>query len=140
MEHNAFKLYMLDIGLLSAKSNLDIRTFFDTDYDVFGEFKGALAEQYVLQELVVLGARPLYWDRERGNAEVDFLIQVDNTIIPIEVKSGKRTKSKSLSVYNERYKPKYQIRTSLKNFGVADNLFSIPLYMIESLAEILTGI
>ena len=136
-ERDAFKLYMLDIGLLSAKSNLDIRTFFDADYDVFNEFKGALAEQYVLQELIGLGIQPFYWARERGNAEVDFLIQHDNAIIPIEVKSAKQTKSKSLSVYNERYKPKYQIRTSLKNLGAANGLYSIPLYMIASFAGLL---
>ncbi|MCL2130440.1 MAG: DUF4143 domain-containing protein [Treponema sp.] len=138
-ERDAFKLYMLDTGLLSAKSNLEIRTFFNADYDVFNEFKGALAEQYVLQELIALGAEPFYWGRERGNAEIDFIIQYKNSIVPIEVKSGKQTKSKSLSVYNEKYKPKYQIRASLKNFGVAGNLCSIPLYMIESFKNILNN-
>ena len=139
MEREAFKLYMLDIGLLSAKSNLGIRTFFDAGYDVFNEFKGALAEQFILQQLIVLGARPFYWGRERGSAEVDFIIQHENSIVPIEVKSGERTKSKSLSVYNEKYKPKYQIHTSLKNLGVVDNLYSIPLYMIESFRDILAN-
>ena len=137
MERSAFKLFMLDIGLLSAKSNLDIKTFFDADYNVFNEFKGALAEQYVLQQLISLGIQPFYWGRSRGNAEIDFIIQHGNSIVPIEVKSGDRTKSKSLNVYNERYNPKCQIRTSLKNQGIADTLYSIPLYMIESFADIL---
>ncbi|MDR0645710.1 MAG: ATP-binding protein, partial [Elusimicrobiota bacterium] len=136
-EREAFKLYMLDTGLLCAKSKIDIKTFFETDPKIFDDFQGALMEQYVLQELKTIGSFPVfYWGRERGTAEVDFIIQFENEIIPIEVKSTINTKSKSLDVYLKEYAPDRAIRISLKNYGLADKLYSIPLYLIESLKDI----
>jgi uncharacterized protein len=137
-DREAFKIYMLDTGLLTAASGLDITTFYDPDPLVFKEFKGAITEQFVLQELKTLGAMPVcYWGREEGKNEVDFVVQWRNEIVPIEVKSGIRTKSKSLDIYRELYRPAHSIRTTLKNFGVSGGLYSIPLYMIASFSALL---
>jgi predicted AAA+ superfamily ATPase len=134
----AFKIFMLDTGLLAAASGLDITTFYDPDPLVFREFKGAITEQFVLQELKTLGAMPVcYWCREEGKNEVDFVVQWRNEIVPIEVKSGIRTKSKSLEIYRELYRPAHAVRTTLKNFGVSGGLYSIPLYMIAGFSAML---
>ena len=137
-ERESFKLYMLDVGLLSAKSGLEIKTFYQSDHEVFKEFKGAITEQYVAQELKTLGRLPIfYWGSATGKAEVDFILQYDNGIVPVEVKSDLNKKTYSLNVYMETYKPKKAIRTSLNHFGVNEGLYSIPLYMMESLRETL---
>jgi predicted AAA+ superfamily ATPase len=129
---------MLDTGLLAAASGLDITTFYDPDPLVFNEFKGAITEQFVLQELKTLSAMPIcYWGQDEGKNEVDFVVQWRNEIVPIEVKSGIRTKSKSLDIYRELYHPVHSIRTTLKNFGVSGDLYSIPLYMIASFSAML---
>ena len=134
MDRNAFKLYMLDVGLLSAKAALNISAFYQSNTDVFKEFKGAITEQYVLQELKTLGRLPVfYWGSATGKAEVDFVVQYGNDIVPIEVKSDLNKKSYSLSVYMEAYNPMKAVRTSLNKFGIHENLYSIPLYMIGSL-------
>jgi len=137
-DREAFKIFMLDTGLLSAASGLDITTFYDPNPLVFNEFKGAITEQFVLQELKTLGAMPIcYWGREEGKNEVDFVVQWRNEIVPIEVKSGIRTKSKSLDIYRDLYHPKHAVRTTLKNFGVSGGLYSIPLYMVASFSAML---
>ena len=137
-EREAFKLFMLDIGLLCAKANIDLAAFYEARAKIFDDFHGAISEQYVCQELKAAGENPLfYWGREKGAAEVDFILQHKNEIIPLEVKSEKHTQSKSLKVYIEEYGPKTAVRTSLKNMGVYGTLHSVPLYMIASLAEIL---
>ena len=135
----SFKLYMIDTGLLSAACGLDITTFYDPDPLVFKEFKGAIAEQFVLQELKTLGSRPIcYWGKDDGKSEVDFVVQWQNEIVPIEVKSGIRKRSQSLDIYRELYKPEHSIKTTLNNFGIMDDLYSIPLYMIASFDKILS--
>ena len=137
-ERESFKLYMLDVGLLSAKSGLDIKTFYQSDHEVFKEFKGAIAEQYVMQELKTLGHIPIfYWGSATGKAEVDFILQYGNNIVPVEVKSDLNKKSYSLNVYMETYRPEQAVRTSLNNFGINAGLHSLPLYMMESLREVL---
>jgi predicted AAA+ superfamily ATPase len=137
-EREHFKIYMLDAGLLGAKAGLGISTLLSDDKTVFTEFKGALAEQFVLQELKVLGSSPIfYWGSSSGKAELDFIIQHKNEIIPIEVKSSVNAKSQSLSVYMEKYKPDHAVRISLKNYGQSGGLFSMPLYMIGRLEELL---
>ncbi|MDR3126095.1 MAG: ATP-binding protein [Rickettsiales bacterium] len=134
----AFKIYMLDTGLLGAASGLDIKTFYDPDPLVFKEFKGAMAEQFVMQELKTLGNLPVcYWGRDKGKSEVDFIVQWGNEIVPIEVKSGIRTRSQSLDIYRELYKPRHAIKTTLNNFGIAGDLYSIPLYMIADFGNII---
>jgi predicted AAA+ superfamily ATPase len=133
-DRDHFKIYMLDVGLLGAKAGIDFSTLISGDKTVFTEFKGALAEQFVLQELKVSGNSSIYyWGSESGKAEVDFIMQYKNEIIPIEVKSSVNTKSQSLSVYVEKYQPAHAIRVSLKNIGQTEKLLSIPLYMIAHL-------
>jgi predicted AAA+ superfamily ATPase len=130
-DRDHFKIYMLDVGLLGAKAGLDFSTLMSGDKTIFSEFKGALTEQFVLQELKVSDNSPIYyWGNESGKAEVDFLIQYKNEIIPIEVKSSVNTKSQSLSVYMEKYQPAHAIRVSLKNPGINEKLLSLSLYMI----------
>jgi len=142
-DREAFKIYMLDTGLLSAAVGLDITTFYDPDPLVFKEFKGAITEQFVLQELKTLETKfaakiPIcYWGKDEGKSEVDFVVQWRNEIVPIEVKSGINRKSKSLDIYRELYNPPHAIRTTLHNFGITDNLCSVPLYMIGSIENIL---
>jgi predicted AAA+ superfamily ATPase len=137
-EREHFKIYMLDVGLLGAKAGLDFSIFLSGDKTMFTEFKGALAEQFVLQELKVLGNSPIYyWGNESGKAEVDFIMQHKNEIIPIEVKSSVNTKSQSLSVYLEKYQPGHAVRISLKKFGQSGGLLSVPLYMIGGLRDLL---
>ena len=96
----AFKLFMLDTGLLCAKTNVDISLFYIAEPRIFDDFHGALTEQYVCQELKCSTANPIfYWGRDKGDAEIDFIMQHKNEVVPIEVKSGKNTQAKSLSVY-----------------------------------------
>jgi predicted AAA+ superfamily ATPase len=138
-EREHFKIYMLDVGLLGAKAGLSFSTLMSGDKTVFTEFKGALAEQFILQELKVSGNSPVfYWGSASGKAELDFIIQYKNEIIPIEVKSSVNTKSQSLSVYMEKYKPNHAVRISLKNYGQSGGLFSVPLYMIGRLEALLS--
>jgi predicted AAA+ superfamily ATPase len=134
-ERSSFKIYMLDTGLLSAHANLDIKTFFSTEYDVFKEFKGAIAEQFVLQELKLKKIPVFYWSNSTGKAEVDFVIQNEDKIIPIEVKSGESAKAKSLGVYIEKYKPQTAIRASLSNYKKRDSLIDVPLYFTSFLCQ-----
>ena len=135
---DAFKIYMLDVGLLSAAAVLDIKTFFEPDPIVFKEFKGAITEQFVLQELKTLAGLPIcYWGRDEGKSEVDFIVQWQNEVVPIEVKSGIHKRSKSLDIYRDFYNPAHAIRVSLNNFGMAGSLYSIPLFMIASFMDVL---
>ena len=137
-EREAFKLFMLDTGLLCAAANIDVTAFYEADPKIFHDFHGAISEQYVCQELKASCQNPLfYWGRDRGAAEIDFILQYKNGIIPIEVKSERHTQSKSLKFYMEEYKPKIAVKTSLKNMGADNGLYSIPMYMIGSLFEIL---
>ncbi|MDR1829286.1 MAG: ATP-binding protein [Candidatus Fibromonas sp.] len=136
-ERDIFKLYMIDVGLLSAKSNIKMSTLLNPNYEIFNHFNGALTEQFVLQELKAFSNMPVcYWRRERGEAEVDFLVQCEDKIIPIEVKAGENTKAKSLSVYIQKYKPEIAVRVSLKKYGREGNLLSLPLYLLEMFGEL----
>ena len=133
----AFKLYMVDVGLLAAKSGLDARTLLNGSR-IFEEFKGALAEQYVLQELTSAGIRqPFYWTPDSGGAEVDFVISLQGETYPIEVKAAENLQAKSLRVYRDRFKPTVCIRTSLANYRREGWLMNLPLYAIGALPQIL---
>lgn len=134
-EASAFKLYMIDTGLLCAKAMLDAKTIIEGN-KIFEEFKGALTEQYVLQELKIKDNLPIaYWGTDNGTAEIDFVIQDKDMVIPIEVKATVNLKAKSLASYRQKYEPKKAVRTSLAGFEENNGLFNIPLYMIESLVE-----
>ena len=123
---DAFKIYVSDLGLLCAKKDLAAN---DVLYMVeeINDFKGGMAENYVNVQLTANGYKTYYWESERG-AEIDFVIQRDGQLIPIEVKSADNTRAKSLKVYMETYKPAYAIKLSAKNFGFEDNKKIVPLY------------
>lgn len=129
-QDNAFKLYMLDVGLLAAKSNLDVKSLLEGNR-IFEEFKGALTEQYVQQQLLSSsGIHPYYWSSEKGSAEVDFVFQHDMDVIPLEVKAEENLKAKSLKFYCDKFKPKSAVRTSMSNYRKEAWLTNVPLYAI----------
>lgn len=127
-QDNAFKLYGLDIGLLSAQSHLDASVLLEGSR-IFTEFKGALTEQYVLQQLIANQENPVfYWATEKGTAEVDFVLQQKQAVIPIEVKAEENLKAKSLKVYVEQFSPKHAIRFSMADYREQEWLINMPLY------------
>lgn len=135
----AFKLFMVDIGLLGAKSGLDAKTIIEGN-TIFGQYKGALTEQYVLQQLKCsTGIETYYWSSEQGIAEIDFLIQTGGKVIPIEVKAEENLKAKSLKSFRDKFHPELSIRTSMSDFREEETLTNLPLYgisLINSLTEI----
>ena len=131
-QDNAFKLYGLDIGLLSAQSHLDASVLLDGSR-IFSEFKGALTEQYVLQQLIANQDNPVfYWATEKGTAEVDFVVQQKQAVIPIEVKAEENLKAKSLKVYVEQFQPEHAFRFSMADYREQDWLVNVPLYAIST--------
>ena len=145
----AFKGYVLDVGLLAAKAGLQLRTLLE-GARIFEEFKGALTEQFVQQEIVVsTGELPHYWASPKGDAEVDFLLQGTGDVVPVEAKASVNVQAKSLKFYCEKFRPPVAVRTSLIKYfsqkvGYAENggeyaLIDLPLYGISRLkTEILS--
>ena len=125
---SSFKLYMGDAGILSMKSGIAQQTIL-SNIEIDNTFLGAIAENYVAQALNTKG-HPLYYWESQSVAEIDFVIQQEEKVIPIEVKAGVRTRSKSLAVYREKYNPEYCIRISAKNFGFENGIKSVPLYAV----------
>lgn len=123
----AFKLYQHDVGLLGAMSALPPSVILEGN-ELFTNFKGALTEQFVLQELVALGAKPFYWSAQRGDAEVDFLLQGDADVYPLEVKAACNLKAKSLATYREFFKPPICYRTSLAKRSDGKLVRDVPLF------------
>ncbi len=129
----AFKLFVVDVGLLGCMVGLGQRTLLDGN-DLFIEFKGALTEQYVLQQLVTIpNLSVYYYTNDRGSCEVDFVIDNGEDIIPIEVKAEVNLKAKRLREYREKYNPKVSIRTSMSDYKVEDWLINLPLYAVEEI-------
>jgi predicted AAA+ superfamily ATPase len=127
---SAFKLFFNDVGLLAAKSRLDLKTIIG-DNTLFTEFKGALTEQFVFQQLCEAKMDYIgYWTNERNTAEVDFVIQNGGEIIPIEVKAGENLRAKSFKFFCEKHKPQTAIRTSLSDFSQESWMTNVPLYII----------
>lgn len=134
-DNSDFKLYLFDVGLLCAMGSIDPRTLITGD-ELFMEFKGAMTEQYVLQQLICNESLSVYyWASEKSKAEIDFLIQNKNEIIPIEVKAAENLKAKSLKSFYEQFKPLTSIRTSLSDYRKEEWLMNIPLYAISNLLE-----
>ena len=128
----AFKLFFVDVGLLSCMVGLRQDVLLDRNA-LFKEFKGALTEQYVLQQLkAVKGLNVYYWTAERGTAEVDFVIDNGSDIIPLEVKAEVNLQAKSLKVYREKFQPQLSIRTSMADHKREEWLLNLPLWAIES--------
>lgn len=130
---SSFKIYMNDVGLLKTMANLDSRIVIQGD-KLFEEFKGAFTENYVLNMLnATLDKVPNYFTFDRH--EIDFMIQYQNRIIPVEVKANKSTNNISLTRYNEKYNNDFSIRFSMNNLTKDRNLINIPLFMIEYLEK-----
>ncbi|AGY54457.1 ATPase [Bacteroidales bacterium CF] len=121
-----FKLYMADIGVLTLRSKMPLQVVL-SPIDVDNTFLGAMTENYVAQAFVAKEYDLLYWQSD-GKAEVDFVLQIGDAVIPVEVKKGRRNRSKSLGLFVEKYESPYAIRISKKNFGFENGIKSVPLY------------
>ena len=133
VDPGVFKLFILDVGLLGAMSELDADTILNGN-SIFTEFKGAFAEQYVLQEIVSeTKYTPYYYGTESATFEMDFMIQKSKNIIPIEVKAETNLQAKSLKVYCQKYQPKYAIRISMMDYKEEEWLINLPLYAVANL-------
>lgn len=131
----AFKLFMADVGLLGCMAGLHQRTLLDGN-DLFVEFKGALTEQYVCQQLkTVKDLGVYYYTNDRGSCEVDFVADTGERIIPVEVKAETNLKAKSLKTYHERFSPPVSVRASMADYAREDWLMNLPLYAIDQLAD-----
>lgn len=134
-DFNSFKLFVLDVGLLGAMTDLQADTIIDGNR-IFEEFKGAIAEQYVLQQFKTIKDLPVfYWSNETSRAEIDFVIQIKSDVVPVEVKAERNLQAKSLKVYMEKFKPNYAIRTSMADYKKTNSLIDIPIYAIEIFKE-----
>lgn len=130
----AFKLFIVDVGLLGCMTGLRQRTLLDGD-DLFVEFKGALTEQYVCQQLKTIEDLGVYYyTNDRGSCEIDFVVDTGEQIVPIEVKAETNLRAKSLKTYRERFEPELSVRTSMADYKKEDWLLNLPLYAIENIA------
>lgn len=134
---SAFKLYILDVGILGAMTRIDERILLEGN-DIFTEFKGSFTEQFVLTELKSNKDIPIfYWSAKRATAEIDFLMQLGTDVIPIEVKSSENLQAKSLKTFIEKYNTTKNIRTSMSNYRKEEHLINIPLYAIGNIEKII---
>ena len=132
----AFKLFLLDVGLLSCMVRLRQDVLLDRN-ELFKEFKGALIEQYVLQQLKTLkNINTYYWTNDRNSAEVDFLIDNGEDVIPLEVKAEVNLQAKSLKTFREKFNPKISLRTSMADYKKEDWLINLPLYAIGTIDKV----
>lgn len=131
----AFKLFMVDVGLLGCMVGLGQRTLLDGN-GLFVEFKGALTEQYVCQQLRTIEDLSIYYyTNNRGSCEVDFVVDTGEQIIPVEAKAEVNLRAKSLKTYQEKFSPEISVRTSMADFKKEDWLVNLPLYAIEEIAK-----
>ena len=133
---SSYKLYVFETGLLMRLAGLNPKIFIDEDL-FFKEFKGAIAENYVAQSFQFATARSPYYWTSNGKAEVDFIFEHLKSCIPVEVKSGDNTKSKSLAVYAEKYQPKLRVRISNLNLTLDNDFLNLPLFLAEKIDVIL---
>ena len=132
----AFKLFLVDVGLLGCMAGLHPRTLLDGN-DLFVEFKGALTEQYVCQQLKTIDDLSVYYyTNDRGSCEIDFIVDTGDRIIPVEVKAEVNLRAKSLKTYREKFAPEISIRTSMANYKKEDWLVNLPLYAIDQIAKL----
>lgn len=129
----AFKMFLVDVGLLGCMTGLRQRTLLDGN-ELFTEFKGALTEQYVCQQLKTIQDLDIYYyTNDRGSCEVDFVVDTGEEIVPLEVKAEVNLKAKSLKNYHEKYNPPISIRTSMADYKKEDWIVNLPLYAIEEI-------
>lgn len=132
----AFKLFVVDVGLLGCMAGLRQRTLLDGN-DLLVEFKGALTEQYVCQQLKTIeGLDVYYYTNDRGSCEVDFVVDTGEQIVPIEVKAEVNLRAKSLKTYQEKFSPEISVRTSMSDYKKEEWLVNLPLYAIDQIAQI----
>lgn len=132
-ELSAFKLYLVDVGLLAAMTDLDAKTLLKGNA-IFTEFKGALTEQYVCQQLTAeLATTPYYWSAENSSGEVDFVLQHSGNVIPLEVKAEENLMAKSLKSFVSGNKLAFGVRTSMSDYRKQEKLINLPLYAISQL-------
>ena len=137
MDLYAFKIYMLVVGLLLAMTDLDASVIIDGNR-IFTEFKGALTEQYVLQQMIAeLGVEPYYYTTANSTGEIDFTLQAPGSVILVEVKAEENLRAKSLRAFCEKYHPKHAVRTSMSDFREQDWMTNTPLYNIDRIGEYL---
>jgi hypothetical protein len=116
--------------------NVDIKTLLEEN-SIFEEFKGAITEQFVLQQILCSKVFDIYyWSAEKANAEIDFVVQYENQVIPVEVKAEENLQAKSLKIFCQKYKPNIAIRTSMSNYRQESWLTNVPLYSISQLQNI----
>lgn len=128
----SFKIYMVDIGLLGAMADLPVQTLVDGNR-LFSEFKGALTEQYVLQQMLSDNKiQPMYYSAENARMEIDFLLQIEDRIIPVEVKAEENLRARSLRVFCEKYHPDKAIRTSMSDYREQEWMVNVPLYLLPA--------
>ena len=128
-----FKLFLLDVGLLGAMSDLDAESILEGS-DIFVEFKGALTEQFVLQELVAeTEYTPYYYATDTATFEMDFMIQKSKSVIPVEVKAEVSQRARSLKAYCQKYEPEYAVRLSMKDYRQEERLTNVPLYAVKTI-------
>lgn len=135
INHDIFKMYLNDVGLLGAMTDLSAKTIIHGD-EIFQEFRGSLIENYVSQELALQGYGMFYWT-SAAQAELDFLLQNDEVIYPLEVKSGHSLKKKSLLTYIQKYKPKLSLRTSPMNLKLDGQILNCPLYLLGNITKLI---
>jgi len=135
-DFNAFKLYLLDVGLLAAMAEIDEKTLLDEN-EIFVEFKGSLTEQYVLCQLKqCTDLNVFYWTADTGTAKIDFITQIRGNNVPIEVKASENLQAKSLKTFVQKYNTEINVRTSMSNYRKEDWLINVPLYSIGNIEEI----
>lgn len=135
-DFSAFKLYLLDVGLLSAKAGIDAKTLLEGN-DIFEEFKGSLTEQYVLCQLKQCTELDVfYWSSDTGTAELDFITQIGRDNVPIEVKANENLQAKSLKTFVQKYNTKINVRTSMSKYRKEEWIINIPLYNIGNIEKI----
>lgn len=137
MNLDIFKIYLLDVGLLMAMTGLNAQVIIDGNR-IFTEFKGALTEQYILQQLIAgENVESYYYSAENSKGEIDFILQGNTSVIPLEVKAEENLRAKSLKAFCEKYKPKYAVRTSMSDYREQEWMTNIPLYNIDRIGEYL---
>ena len=132
----AFKLFVVDVGLLGCMAGLRQRTLLDGN-DLFVEFKGALTEQYVCQQLKTIEDLDVYYyTNDRGSCEIDFVVDTGKRIVPVEVKAEVNLRAKSLKTYQEKFSPEVSVRTSMADYKKEEWLVNLPLYAIDQIIKL----
>ena len=132
----AFKLFAVDVGLLGCMAGLHQSTLLDGS-GLFTEFKGALTEQYVCQQLKTIEDLEIYYyTNDRGSCEIDFVVDTGGRAVPVEVKAGINLKAKSLKTYREKFSPEISVRTSMADYKTEEGLVDLPLYAVDRIAEV----